>query len=391
MLKNVWRCSIYLFFMLTAHVMWSGSEDKFESNVPRKKALIFGVTGQDGAYLTEFLLNKNYEVHGVKRPASLSNTSRLDQLDKDPQGPNGRFILHHGDVGLSSNIIQLVQSILPDEIYNLAAQSHVQISFSMPELTAEIDALGTLRILEAIRLAGLEKKTKFYQASSSEIFGLAQETPQTEKTPFHPRSPYGVAKLFSYWITVNYREAYGLFGCNGILFNHESPLRGETFSTRKITLAACRYYCGNKDILYLGNLDAKRDWGYAKEYVEAMWLMLQQEQPDDYVIATGESHSVREFTEAAYHELGIEIEWHGTGIDEYGIDKSTGRIIVKVDPQYYRPAEVNFLLGDGAKAEQILSWKPKTHFRQLVKIMVEADLKLVNEEMKTGMAFLCFP
>jgi len=358
------------------------SETTTETNIPRKKALIFGITGQDGAYLTEFLLNKNYEVHGVKRRASLPNTARIDQFYEEPQTANRRMFLHYGDITDSVNVVGLIQQIKPDEIYNLAAQSHVKTSFEIPEYTAEVDALGTLRILEAIRLLGLVKKTKFYQASTSELYGLVQETPQTEKTPFYPRSPYGAAKIYAYWITVNYREAYGIYACNGILFNHESPHRGETFVTRKITLAAVKNKLGVQDVLYLGNLDSKRDWGYAMDYVEAMWLMLQQEKPEDFVIATGETHSVREFVELAYQELGINIEWHGKGSEEYGVNKETGKTIVKIDPAYYRPTEVDFLLGSPAKAEKMLHWKPKTTFKELLKIMIEADYKKIVSELK---------
>ncbi len=340
-------------------------------NIPQKKALIFGITGQDGAYLSSFLLSKNYEVHGVIRPASLPNTGRLETMFP----ANNKVILHYGDMTDALGITQLIQTILPDEIYNLAAQSHVKVSFEMPEYTANVDALGPLRVLEAIRMLGLSKKVKFYQASTSELYGLVQETPQTEKTPFYPRSPYAVAKLYGYWITVNYREAYGIFACNGILFNHESPLRGETFVTRKITLAAGQYKREKQGILELGNLDTKRDWGYAKDYVEAMWLMLQQDKPDDYVIATGETHSVREFVELAYNALGIDIEWQGKGVEEKGIDKATGQTIVRVDPHYFRPSEVDFLLGKPDKAEKKLLWKPKTSFQELLKIMVEADYR----------------
>ncbi len=346
-----------------------------------KIALIFGVTGQDGAYLSEFLLNKNYEVHGVKRRSSSPNTFRVDHFYQEPHSSNRKFFLHYGDLTDSASVISLIQSLQPDEIYNLGAQSHVKVSFELPKYTAEVDALGTLNILEAIRLLGLAKKTKYYQASTSELYGLVQEIPQTEKTPFYPRSPYGVAKLYAYWITINYREAHGIFACNGILFNHESPLRGETFVTRKITLAACRQSLGQKNILYLGNLDSKRDWGYAKDYVEAMWLMLQQEQPDDFVIATGETHSVREFVQLAYKILGIDIEWHGTGVEEYGIDKKTERTLIKIDPIYYRPTEVDILIGNAAKAEKALNWKPHTSFAELVKIMIEADLKQVKLNM----------
>ena len=376
-MKN-FRVSGYVVLFLLIFIRVSAVSD---IDIHPKKALIFGVTGQDGAYLTEFLLNKNYEVHGVKRRSSSHNTSRIDHLYQEPFAENRRFFLHYGDLTDSASVINLVQSIQPDEIYNLGAQSHVKVSFELPKYTAEVDALGTLHILEAIRSLGLAKITKYYQASTSELYGLVREIPQTENTPFYPRSPYGVAKLYGYWITVNYREAHGIFACNGILFNHESPYRGETFVTRKITLAACRHHLGLQDILYLGNLDAKRDWGYAKDYVEAMWLMLQQNQPDDFVIATGETHSVREFVELAYQALDIEIEWHDKGVDEYGIDKNTGEIIVKVDPSYYRPAEVDILLGSSAKAENMMKWKAKTTFAELIKIMIEADLKQVSKEV----------
>lgn len=349
------------------------SAEVSQNTVRSKKAIIFGVTGQDGAYLTGFLLDKGYEVHGVVRPASLPNTGRLEGYMKDDAHWNTHFFLHFGDLTDSISIINLIQTIQPDEIYNLAAQSHVKVSFELPEYTAEVDALGPLRILEAINQLGLEKKVKYYQASTSELYGLVQEMPQTEKTPFYPRSPYGVAKLFGFWMTVNYRESYGIFACNGILFNHESPLRGETFVTRKITMAVARYKRDNQGILYLGNMDSKRDWGYAGDYVEAMWLMLQQDQPDDYVVATGEMHSVREFVELAFQEIGVTVEWHGEGEDEFGIDKSTEKVIVKVDPRYYRPSEVDLLLGNAEKAEKVLKWRPKTNFQQLLKIMVEAD------------------
>lgn len=368
-------CAFFNFTKLPASDPTSNIE-----SIHSKKAIIFGITGQDGAYLTEFLLNKNYEVHGVIRQSSLPNTSRLDSLIHNISVFNKRLFLHYGDLTDTMSIFALVQSIQPDEIYNLAAQSHVRVSFDLPEYTAEVDALGPLRILETIKLLNLSKKIKFYQASTSELYGLVQETPQTEKTPFYPRSPYGVAKLYGFWITVNYRESYGIFACNGILFNHESPLRGEIFVTRKITLAACRHKLGLQDVLYLGNLDAKRDWGYAKDYVEAMWLILQQEKPEDYVIAAGETHSVREFVELVFKELGIEIEWHGEGVNEYGINKETGQVIVKIDPQYYRPSEVDLLLGKAEKAEKNLNWKPKTSFKELVKIMVEADYKKVLNE-----------
>jgi GDPmannose 4,6-dehydratase len=351
-----------------------------EETASKKKALIFGITGQDGAYLTEFLLGKNYEVHGVKRRSSSPNTSRVDQFYEEVRNKECKFFLHYGDLTDPTNVISLIQMIQPDEVYNLAAQSHVKVSFELPTYTADVDALGTLHILEAIRLLNLTEKTKFYQASTSELYGLVQEIPQTEKTPFYPRSPYGVAKLYGYWITVNYREAYNIFACNGILFNHESPLRAETFVTRKITLAACRYKLGLQDVLYLGNMDAKRDWGFAKDYVEAMWLMLQQDKPNDFVIATGETHSVREFVELTYKELGIDIDWFGTGSEEYGVDKKSGKTIIKVDPRYYRPTEVDLLLGCSAKAKELLKWKPKTSFKELIKIMVEADLKKVSAE-----------
>lgn len=334
-----------------------------ENNISSKKAIIFGATGQDGTYLSEFLLEKGYEVHGISR-----RNSSNDIFKSNPQ-----FFFHFGDVSNSATVIKLIQAIQPDEIYNLAAQSNVKVSFDYPEETAEVNAIGTLRILEAVKLLGLEKNVKFFQAASSELYGLAPEIPQTEKTPFSPRSPYGISKLYSYWITVNYREAYGLFACNGILFNHESPLRGEAFVTRKISIAACRYKLGSQDILYLGNLDIQRDWGYAKDYVEAMWLMLQQDKADDYVIATGESHSVREFVELAFKEVGVEIEWHEKGVDEFGVDKNTGNIIVKIDPKYYRPIEGGIALGNALKAENQLRWKPKTNFPELLKIMILAD------------------
>lgn len=359
------------------------SSTRNDENIPTKKAIIFGVTGQDGAYLTEFLLSKNYEVHGVMRHCSIINTTRLDPFIHDREIFNRRLFLHYGDLTDSVSIIEIIQAVQPDEIYNLAAQSQVRISFDIPEYTAEVDALGTLRILETIRLLNLTKKVKFYQASTSELYGLVQEKPQTEKTPFYPRSPYGVAKLYAFWISVNYRESYGMFACNGILFNHESPLRGEMFVTRKITLAACRHKLGLQDILYLGNLDAKRDWGYAKDYVEAMWLMLQQDMPDDYVIATNEIHSVRECVELAFSELDIEIEWRGEGVNEYGINADTGEVIVKIDPDLYRPSEVDFLLGKAEKAAKKLKWKPQTTFEELIKIMVEADFKKASNEKLT--------
>jgi GDPmannose 4,6-dehydratase len=340
----------------------------------KKVALITGVTGQDGAYLAEFLLGKGYEVHGIKRRASLFNTDRIDHLYQDPHEPEQRFMLHYGDLTDATNLIRIIQQVQPDEIYNLAAQSHVQVSFETPEYTANADALGTLRLLEAIRILGLTQKTKFYQASTSELYGKVQETPQTEKTPFYPRSPYAVAKLYSYWICVNYREAYGLFACNGILFNHESPVRGETFVTRKITRALARIKLGLQDCLYLGNLEAKRDWGHAKDYVEMQWLMLQQEEPEDFVIATGVQYSVRDFVNAVARELGMSLRWEGEGVKEkaYG---ANGKVVVAVDPRYFRPTEVETLLGDATKAKEKLGWVPKIGFDELVSEMVREDLK----------------
>ncbi len=349
-----------------------------------KKALITGVTGQDGAYLAEFLLEKGYEVHGIKRRASSFNTDRIDHLYQDPHEKKQRFVLHYGDLTDSSNLIRIIQEIQPDEIYNLGAQSHVAVSFESPEYTADTVGLGALRILEAIRVAGLEKKARFYQASTSELFGEVQEVPQTEKTPFYPRSPYAAAKLYAYWITVNYRESYGMYACNGILFNHESPIRGETFVTRKITRAMARIFLGLQDCVYLGNMNALRDWGHAKDYVEMQWLMLQQEQPDDFVIATGVQYSVRQFVDAACDELGIRLRWEGTGLEEKGIVESIqaskdsplkeGQIIVQVDPRYFRPTEVETLLGDPSKAKKELGWEPKITFSELVAEMVRADL-----------------
>ena len=338
-----------------------------------KNALITGITGQDGSYLAELLLMKGYEVHGIKRRASSFNTDRIDHLYKDPHEQGVKMHLHYGDMTDSTNLIRIVQEVQPDEIYNLAAQSHVQVSFEMPEYTANCDAMGTLRLLEAIRVLGMEKKTRIYQASTSEMFGKVQEVPQSETTPFYPRSPYGVAKVYAYWITVNYREAYDLHASNGILFNHESPVRGETFVTRKITRALARIKEGMQDCLFIGNLESLRDWGHAKDYVEAMWLMLQQDVPDDYVIACGEQHSVREFIEAAAGELGMDIEWQGDGIDEIGIDRSSGNRIVAVDPRYFRPTEVETLLGDPSKANKVLGWKAETSFATLVKEMVAED------------------
>ncbi len=345
-----------------------------------KKALITGITGQDGAYLAEFLLEKGYEVHGIKRRTSLFNTDRIDHLYEDPHQSNRKFILHYGDLTDSTNLIRILQQVQPDEVYNLAAQSHVAVSFDSPEYTADTDGLGTLRLLEGIRLLGLEKKTRFYQASTSELYGKVQETPQTETTPFYPRSPYAVAKLYAYWICVNYREAYGIYACNGILFNHESPLRGETFVTRKITRALARISLNLQDCLYLGNLDAKRDWGHAKDYVKMQWLMLQQDQPDDFVIATGEQHSVRDFVNISAKTLGIEITWQGKGIDEKGIDTQTGNTIVAVDPKYFRPTEVETLLGNPAKAKKKLGWTPKIPFKDLVTEMVQRDLEEAQKD-----------
>jgi len=345
----------------------------------QKVALITGITGQDGAYLAEFLLNKGYVVHGIKRRASSFNTSRIDHLYQDPHLDDVRFFLHHGDLTDSSNLTQIVQQTQPDEIYNLAAQSHVAVSFESPEYTADVDALGTLRILEAIRILGLEHETRFYQASTSELYGWVQEIPQRETTPFYPRSPYAVAKLYSYWITVNYREAYGMFACNGILFNHESPIRGENFITRKITRALARIKLGLQDCLYLGNLSAKRDWGHARDYVEMQWLMLQQDKPDDFVIATGIQFSVRDFVDASARQLGIMLEWSGEGVNEIGTD-GRGQVIVRVDPRYFRPTEVETLLGDSSKAKDKLGWIPNITFEELVCEMTEADLKLAQKE-----------
>jgi GDPmannose 4,6-dehydratase len=342
-----------------------------------KKALITGVTGQDGAYLTELLLSKGYEVHGLRRRASLFNTDRIDHLYQDPHCPDTRLFLHYGDMTDSSSLIRIIQQVQPDEIYNLAAQSHVAVSFEEPEYTANSDALGALRVLEAIRLLGLEKKTRFYQASTSELYGLVQETPQKETTPFYPRSPYAVAKLYAYWITVNYREAYGMYACNGILFNHESPVRGETFVTRKITRALSRIKLGLQDCVYLGNLNAKRDWGHAKDYVEMQWLMLQQDKPEDYVIATGVQFSVRDFVNVAAEELGMKIKWRGAGLNEVGID-DRGNEIIKVDPEYFRPTEVETLLGDPSKAKEKLGWKPRISFEELVSEMVKEDLRIAE-------------
>jgi GDPmannose 4,6-dehydratase len=348
-------------------------------NQSKKIALITGITGQDGAYLAELLLKKGYIVHGVKRRASLFNTDRIDHLYQDPHVKKASFILHYGDLTDSTNLIRIIQQVQPDEIYNLAAMSHVAVSFETPEYTANADGIGTLRILEAIRILGMEKKTRFYQASTSELFGLVQEVPQKETTPFYPRSPYAVAKLYAYWITVNYREAYGIYACNGILFNHESPVRGETFVTRKITRALARIKLGLQDCLYLGNLDALRDWGHAKDFVEMQWLMLQQEQPEDFVIATGVQYSVRDFVNAAAKELGMVITWRGKGVEEKGYDTS-GKCIIAVDPRYFRPTEVETLLGDPTKAKQKLGWTPKITFHELVAEMVREDLKSAERD-----------
>ncbi len=340
----------------------------------KKVALITGITGQDGSYLAEFLLEKGYEVHGIKRRTSLFNTDRIDHLYQDPHESSPKFILHHGDMTDSSSLIRIIQQVQPDEIYNLAAQSHVAVSFEEPEYTADSDGIGTLRVLEAIRILGLEKKTRFYQASTSELYGKVQETPQTETTPFYPRSPYAAAKIYAYWITVNYRESYGIYACNGILFNHESPRRGETFVTRKITRALARIKLGLQDCLYLGNMDAKRDWGHAKDYVRMQWMMLQQDEPEDFVIATGVQYSVRDFVNAAAKEIGITMRWEGTGVDEKGYDEK-GNCIVAVDPRYFRPAEVETLLGDPSKAKEKLGWVPEITFDELVAEMMREDLK----------------
>mgnify|MGYP006294746333 CR=1 FL=1 len=345
-----------------------------------KKALITGITGQDGAYLAEFLLEKGYEVHGIKRRASSFNSARVDHLYQDPHEGRVAFRMHYGDLTDATNLIRIIQEVRPDEIYNLAAQSHVKVSFESPEYTANSDALGTLRLLEAIRLLGMEHKTKFYQASTSEMYGLVREIPQTESTPFYPRSPYGAAKVYGYWITVNYREAYNIFAVNGILFNHESPIRGETFVTRKVTRAVARFKLGLQDTLYLGNLDARRDWGYARDFVRAMWLMLQQDEPEDFVIATGQAHSVRELVEKAFAEIGLDIVWEGEGIDEVGKIKATGKTVIRIDPDYFRPTEVDFLQGDASKARQKLGWEPETTFEDLVALMVREDLQEAEKD-----------
>ena len=369
-----------LFLLLCGHIFLGA---KGEYGMKKKKALITGVTGQDGAYLAEFLLEKGYEVHGIKRRSSSFNTQRIDHLIDELHDVNKNgFFLHYGDMTDATNLIRLIQQIKPDEIYNLAAQSHVQVSFEMPEYTAQADALGTLRLLEAIRAVGLTKKVKFYQASTSELYGKVQEVPQNENTPFYPRSPYGVAKLYAYWITVNYREAYDMFSCNGILFNHESPLRGETFVTRKITRGVARIAHGIQDTLYLGNLDAQRDWGYAKEYVEVMWLILQYEKAQDWVIATGETHTVKAFVECAFKRVGYDLEWRGVGVDEKGYDKKTGKVLVSIDPRYFRPTEVDLLIGNASKAKKLLGWQPRISFGQLVDLMVDADMKEVGHEVQ---------
>nr|WP_299641987.1 GDP-mannose 4,6-dehydratase [Devosia sp.] len=346
-----------------------------------KTALITGVTGQDGAYLAQLLLDQGYIVHGIKRRSSSFNTARIENIYQDPHETNPRFILHYGDMTDATNLIRIVQETQPDEIYNLAAQSHVQVSFETPEYTANADGVGTLRLLEAVRILGLETKSKFYQASTSELYGLVREVPQTETTPFYPRSPYAIAKLYAYWTVVNYREAYGMHASNGILFNHESPLRGETFVTRKITRAAAAIHLGKQERLYLGNLDAQRDWGHAREYVRGMWLMLQQEKPDDYVLATGVTTSVRQFVEWAFEDTGVSIDWHGQGVEEKGFDARTGKCLVEVDPRYFRPTEVDLLLGDASKARTKLGWTPETPVRELVREMVQHDLQIMQTSM----------
>src|SRR6476619_1678074 len=348
----------------------------------RRVALLTGVTGQDGAYLAEYLLGLGYTVHGIKRRSSSFNTSRIDHLYEDPHAGNVPFLLHYGDMTDSTNLIRLMQQIRPTEIYNLAAQSHVGVSFESPEYTANADAIGVLRLLEAIRILGMEKEARFYQASTSELYGLVQEVPQKESTPFYPRSPYGVAKLYGYWITVNYREAYGMFASNGILFNHESPIRGETFVTRKITRAVARIETGLEETLYLGNLSALRDWGHARDYVEGMWLIVQQEEPDDYVLATGEAHSVREFVEKAFAHVGRTILWRGKGVEEKGIDRGSGKVLVEIDPRYFRPTEVDYLVGDARKAHNKLGWRHRVTFDELVRDMVNADLVAIRVEQK---------
>jgi len=346
-----------------------------------KTALITGITGQDGAYLSEFLLKKGYEVHGIKRRSSSFNTQRVDHLYQDPHVENKRFILHYGDLTDTSNLVRIIQQVQPDEIYNLGAQSHVQVSFEVPEYTADTDGIGTLRLLEAIRILGMEKQVRFYQASTSELYGKVQEIPQKETTPFYPRSPYAAAKLYAYWITVNYRESYGMYACNGILFNHESPLRGETFVTRKVTRAVARISLGLQDKLYMGNIGAKRDWGFAGDYVELMWLMLQQPEPDDYVMATGVTTTVRDFITMAFREADINLTWDGKGVEEKGINQADGRVLVEIDPRYFRPAEVDILIGDPSKAKKKLGWEPKVKLPELIKMMMEYDIELARREL----------
>jgi len=346
-----------------------------------KKALITGITGQDGAYLSEYLLKKGYEVHGIKRRSSSFNTQRVDHLYQDPHIENKKFILHYGDLTDTSNLVRIIQLIQPDEIYNLGAQSHVQVSFEVPEYTADTDGIGTLRLLEAVRILGMEKKIRFYQASTSELYGKVQEIPQKETTPFYPRSPYAAAKLYAYWIVVNYRESYGIHASNGILFNHESPLRGETFVTRKVTRAASRISLGLQDKLFMGNIDSKRDWGYAGDYVELMWLMLQQDEPDDYVMATGVTVTVRDFINMSFKEAGINLEWEGKGVDEKGINHADGKILVEIDPRYFRPSEVDILIGDPSKAKAKLGWEPKIQLPELVKMMMKHDLEQAKREL----------
>jgi GDPmannose 4,6-dehydratase len=372
------------FLLITANIFFFNFIQAKE-NVMKKKALIFGITGQDGAYLTELLLNKGYIVHGVVRRSSSINTGRIDRFYQGPEVKDRSFILHYGDMTDSLNVCHLIEKTLPDEIYNLAAQSHVKVSFELPEYTTQVDGVGVLKILEAVRLLGLSKSIKFYQASTSELYGKIQEEFQSETTPFYPRSPYACAKIYGYWITRNYREAYGMFACNGILFNHESPLRGETFVTKKITKAVCRIKLGMQECLYLGNINAKRDWGYAKDYVEAMYLMLQQDKPDDYVVATGKSYSVREFVEKSFKEVGIDITWQGEGVNEIGINSKNNDILVKINPRYFRPTEVEVLLGNPAKAKKILNWEPKTSFDELVKIMIQEDMIEAQKEKNNNL------
>lgn len=362
-----------LFLSLRVGLMKKNKFTRYYVDVDMKKALVSGITGQDGSYLAELLLQKGYEVHGLMRRASTFNTRRIDHIFQDPHTKNRQLILHYGDLSDSSNISRIIEKIKPDEIYHLGAQSHVRVSFDIPEYTADVTALGTLRILDAIRELGI--RTRFYQASSSEMYGRVQETPQRESTPFYPRSPYGCAKVYGYWITKNYRESYGLFACNGILFNHESPRRGETFVTKKITRALAKIHRGQQERLFLGNLDAKRDWGYAKDYIEGMWLMLQQDEPDDYVLATNETHSVREFVEEACRFIGVDLEWEGDGVEEKGINRKNRKVIIEIDPCYFRPAEVDLLIGDYSRAKEKLGWEPRVKFQELVRIMMEHDLK----------------